>query len=102
MASVQCKITKTGKPVYSACWVVVGNVQIDLTNSQKSPVPLKAGDYKLLWESRGEIGEGIAIQVSVDGAIAATLKEQLIIEGNRVGSGTRPEAPKFNPLPFKV
>ena len=102
MASVRCKITKTGKPVYSACWVLIGNNQIDLTNSQKTPVPLNEGDYDLLWEARGEKGEGVAIEVSVNGAIAATLADQLITNGNRVGSGSKPGSPKYNPLPFKV
>jgi hypothetical protein len=102
MADVRCKITKTGKPVFAACWVVIGDRQIDLTNSQKNPVPLSTGEYALLWEARGEIGEGIAIEVAVNGKVTATLTEQLIIRGNRIGSGSRPGSPTFNPLPFKV
>lgn len=102
MASVKCEITKTGKPVFSAAWVVVGKRAIDLTNSQKFPVPLDAGEYDLLWETKGEIGEGIAIKVSVNGAIVATLGEQIITRFNRAGSGSRPTAAGYNPLRFKV
>jgi hypothetical protein len=102
VASVTCKMTKTGAPVYCVCWVNVGGRQVDLTNSVKKPVPLDSGEYHLLWEVKGKIGEGVAIEVSVNGKVAATLAAQLIAAGNRAGSGSRPESPSYKPLPFKV
>jgi hypothetical protein len=102
VASLKCKMTKTGNPVYCVCWVNVGTRQVDLTNSVKKPVPLDSGDYDLLWEIRGKIGEGVAIEVSVDGKVAATQSAQLIAAGNRTGSGSGPDSPTYKPLRFTV
>lgn len=101
MASIQCKLTKTGTPVFCACYVWVNNKQIDLTNSAARPVPLNDGDYELQWEVKGEIGEGVAIKVWANGALVAELPEQLI-RTSRIGSGSNRNAPGYNPLRFTV
>jgi hypothetical protein len=103
MAAVSCKITHTGTPSFSLCRIQIGSRRIGLSDSVKFPVPLATGTYDVVWELRGNPGVSVALEVSANGKVIATLPAQTIAPGKvRIGSGSDPKQPGYAPLKINV
>lgn len=103
MAAVSCKITFTGRPDFSICRIQIGSQRIGLSDSIKRPVPLASGCYDVVWELRGNPGVTIALEVSANGKVIATLPTQTIAPGKvRAGSGSDPTQYGYAPLRINV